>query len=185
LPCVISNCLRFSDSRSNRAVFESLVRSGHLIPGSANHHRLPCQPWPSTPPLSVLLPRLPHWFSRLASPSLLSPFPSSSRLALLSPCPLSPWPCPLSPCPPSSRHAPSCLAFPRSALPSHITCVYFITSVYICGEQPALDSYGEDFDFMGLSVRANHRVPIDVVRSARIVRREGEGVKFLVGGNDG
>jgi hypothetical protein len=42
---------------------------------------------------------------------------------------------------------------------------------------------------MGLSERVNHRVPIDVVgiclRSARIVRREGEGVKFLVGGNDG
>ncbi len=67
--------------------------------------------------------------------------------------------------------------------------VYFIASVYIRGEQPALDSFGEDFDLMGRSVCAKHRLPIDVVGvclcSARMVRREGEGVKVLVGGNDG
>ncbi len=67
--------------------------------------------------------------------------------------------------------------------------VYFIASVYICSKQPALDSFGEDFDFMGRSVCAKHRVPIDVVGvglcSAWMVRGEGERVEVLVGSNDG
>lgn len=66
-----------------------------------------------------------------------------------------------------------------------VGAVYLVPSVDVGGEEPFVLASFEYLDFVGGGMGAEHEVLVDVVAvrdgAARVVRREGEKVKILVG----